>query len=120
MAIRKKEQQLHVEMLAQAEEEQQKFEALHKQMRGKDYGYDCKGQVCFLATIATTKFPPLDKLIGKCVEASACKMLRKAWCSCAYVEKTKSSSLLFWHPISCICFATPWPAKHLGVCNSHH
>ena len=46
VAIRKKEHQLHAEMLAQAEEEHQKFEALHKQMRGKDYGYDCKGQVC--------------------------------------------------------------------------
>lgn len=46
VAIRKKEHQLHEEMLAQADEEQQKFEALHKQMRGKDYGYDCKGQVC--------------------------------------------------------------------------
>ena len=45
VAIRKKEHQLHAEMLAQAEEEHQKFEALHKQMRGKDYGYDCKGQV---------------------------------------------------------------------------
>lgn len=51
VAIRKKEHQLHEEMLAQAEEEQQKFETLHKQMRGKDYGYDCKGQVQLLAMI---------------------------------------------------------------------
>lgn len=45
VAIRKKEQQRHAEMLAKEEEDQQKFEALHKQLRGKDYGYDHKGQV---------------------------------------------------------------------------
>lgn len=45
VAIRKKEQQRHAEMLAKEEEDQQKFETLHKQLRGKDYGYDHKGQV---------------------------------------------------------------------------
>ena len=45
VAIRKKEQQRHAEMLAKEEEDQQKFEALHKQLRGKEYGYDHKGQV---------------------------------------------------------------------------
>lgn len=56
VAIRKKEHQLHEEMLAQAEEEQQKFEVLHKQMRGKDYGYDCKGQVLLSAFFCDVAF----------------------------------------------------------------
>ena len=45
VAIRKKEQQRHAETLAKEEEDQQKFEVLHKQLRGKEYGYDHKGQV---------------------------------------------------------------------------
>ena len=45
VAIRKKEQQRHAEMLAKEEEDQQKLEALHKQLRGKEFGYDHKGQV---------------------------------------------------------------------------
>lgn len=45
VAIRKKEDQRHAEMLAKEEEDLQKFEALHKQLHGKEYGYDHKGQV---------------------------------------------------------------------------
>ena len=45
VAIRKKEEQRHAEMLAKEEEDLQKFEALHKQLHGKEYGYDHKGQV---------------------------------------------------------------------------
>ena len=45
VAIRKKEQQRQAETLAKEEEDQQKFEVLHKQLRGKEYGYDHKGQV---------------------------------------------------------------------------
>ena len=47
VAIRKKEELRHAEMLAKEEEDLQKFEALHKQLRGKEYGYDHKGQVSF-------------------------------------------------------------------------
>lgn len=45
VAIRKKEEQRHAEMLAKEAEDLQKFEALHKQLHGKEYGYDHKGQV---------------------------------------------------------------------------
>lgn len=45
VAIRKKEEQRHTEMLAKEEEDLLKFEALHKQLHGKEYGYDHKGQV---------------------------------------------------------------------------
>ncbi|KAL0040932.1 hypothetical protein WJX79_010418 [Trebouxia sp. C0005] len=59
VAIRKKEQQRHAEMLAKEEEDQQKFEALHKQLRGKDYGYDHKGQIVVINNVDPDSLPPV-------------------------------------------------------------
>ncbi|DBA74158.1 hypothetical protein WJX77_012011 [Trebouxia sp. C0004] len=59
VAIRKKEHQRHAEMLAKEEEDQQKFEALHKQLRGKDYGYDHKGQIVVINSIDPDSLPPV-------------------------------------------------------------
>ncbi|KAL0055890.1 hypothetical protein WJX82_005449 [Trebouxia sp. C0006] len=59
VAIRKKEQQRHAEMLAKEEEDQQKFEALHKQLRGKDYGYDHKGQIVVINSVDPDSLPPV-------------------------------------------------------------
>ena len=125
VAIRKKEHQLHAEMLAQAEEEHQKFEALHKQMRGKDYGYDCKGQVRYVELLPGSHVGPvrvcLYKHTGQVVLTDALNVLGKGSCvtiSCRQSFLTISSAM---SDHTCITLIHAWAEQsgcHDGCCHA--